>query len=110
MTFSQFGTPKFPFTQKLVKRGDIPVLSIPAQHLYRRRWRTGASIQQSDVRLAPRKRLVEHWEISNHYRQQTKAGGSFYHRHKTRQTGAWYHITQAKRNKRRTAHIQVSGE
>src|SRR6266496_2774362 len=107
------GTPVLPITQvveQLLYIFVLPVQGIAAQQFDRRRWRARARIQQRDLGLAARKRLVDHRYVADNERQEAEPGPRLYDCQRPRQSGDWYDIPIPERKKGHAAEREIRAE
>src|SRR5260221_7449633 len=73
MTLQQLCAPPLPFVQELDQFLDALGSVVPAQHLRRARERACTGIEERNIDLAARERLVDDGDIANNQSEKAKA-------------------------------------
>src|SRR6185312_4003266 len=108
MAFHQLGRPVFPmgeyFGERVKIAGGWP--GVAAKQLKSCRWRAGASVEQRNGDFAPGKRLVQHWQISDHEGKKSEAHPALNHGHKAAQRRSWSDIAKSERKQRGSTEVE----
>ena len=106
----QLGRPALPLDQQHHQRLLPPAKRVAAQQFDAGRRRSRPRVQQRNAHLAPRKRPVQHRNISNHQRHKAQPRARLAHNQRARRQAAWHHIAQPQREQRRPAHVKVRAQ
>src|SRR6516164_5145601 len=71
MTLEEFGRPSLPVAKKRGEFDEHVAVEMTNQQFGRGRRRAGAGVEKGNVQFAPRERLIQNREISDHDRKKT---------------------------------------
>src|SRR5437660_4226171 len=108
MRLQYLGAPALPFAEQ---RGQLLAITpAAAQQFLGARRRTSARVEQRDIHLTPRERLVQHGQVADDESEEREPDAGLDHHQDAAHPRDWGDIAETKRKERLTAQVEMVGD